>query len=109
MQSFCASDDNTLVVAVAGKHDEREVQRAAAEAAGVPPGAVRAVTVEELPLLPSGKPDYETVRGMARTTDQPQSTDLRELFADVLQVEAATLDPTPALSTWAATRCLTSR
>jgi acyl-CoA synthetase (AMP-forming)/AMP-acid ligase II len=93
MQSFCASDDNTLVVAVAGKHDEREVQRAAAEAAGVPPGAVRAVTVEELPLLPSGKPDYETVRGMARTTDQPQSTDLRELFADVLQVEAATLDP----------------
>lgn len=84
MQSFCASDDNTLVVAVAGKHDEREVQRAAAEAAGVPPGAVRAVTVEELPLLPSGKPDYETVRGMARTTDQPQSTDLRELFADVL-------------------------
>lgn len=93
MQSFCASDDDALVVAVAGKHDDREIQRAAAEAAGVPPGAVRAVTVEELPLLPSGKPDYETVRGMARTTDQPQSTDLRGLFADVLQVEVATLDP----------------
>ncbi|MBY0285998.1 MAG: AMP-binding protein [Mycobacteriaceae bacterium] len=93
MQSFCASEDDSLVIAVAGRHQDREVQRAAAEAAGVPAGAVRAVTVEELPLLPSGKPDYETVRRWARTSDQPQSTELRGLFADVLQVEARTLDP----------------
>lgn len=92
MRAFCASDDDALVVAVAGRHDERDVQRVAAEAAGVPAGAVRAVTVDELPLLPSGKPDYQTVRQLARPTEQPQATDLHGLFADVLQVDAATLD-----------------
>jgi len=93
MRAFCASDDDALVVAVAGGQDDRDVQRAAAEAAGVPAGAVRVVTVDELPLLPSGKPDYETVRQLARATDQPHTTDLHGLFADVLQVDAATLDP----------------
>ena len=77
---------------------------------GVPAGAVRAVTVEELPLLSSGKPDYQTVRRLARTTDQPQSTDCMGLFADVLQVDAAThRSAMPASSTSAATRCPTSR
>ena len=93
MRAFCASDDDALVVAVAGKHDDRDVQRAVSDAAGVPAGAVRAVTVEELPLLPSGKPDYETVRQLARANDQPQATDLHGLFADVLQVDAERLDP----------------
>jgi acyl-CoA synthetase (AMP-forming)/AMP-acid ligase II len=93
MRSFCASDDDALVVAVAGKHDDRDVQRAAADAAGVPAGAVRAVSVDELPLLPSGKPDYQTVRRLGRPTGQPHTTDLRELFGDVLQVDAATIDP----------------
>ena len=91
--AFCTSDDDLILVAAAGRHEDREVQRAAAEAAGVPAGAVRAVGVEELPLLPSGKPDYETVRRLARRSDHPQSTDLHGLFADVLQVDAATLDP----------------
>jgi acyl-CoA synthetase (AMP-forming)/AMP-acid ligase II len=93
MPAFCTSDDDVILVAVAGRHEDREVQRAAAEAAGVPAGAVRAVCVDELPLLASGKPDYETVGQLARTTDQPQSTDLHGLFADVLQVDAAILDP----------------
>ena len=93
LQAFCTSDDDLLVVAAHGKHDERDVQRTAADAAGLPAGAVRAVTVAELPLLPSGKPDYQTVRRLAHTTDEPPSTDLRGLFADVLQVDAATLDP----------------
>ena len=91
--AFCTSDDDLILVAAAGRHEDREVQRAAAEAAGVPAGAVRVVGVEELPLLPSGKPDYETVRRLARRSDHPQSTDLHGLFADVLQVDAATLDP----------------
>ncbi|WP_099041721.1 AMP-binding protein [Mycobacterium neglectum] len=93
MPAFCTSDDDLIVVATAGGQEDREVQRAAAEAAGLPAGAVRAVGVEELPLLPSGKPDYETVRRLARITDQPQATDLHGLFADVLQVDAGTLDP----------------
>ncbi len=93
MSAFCTNDDDLIVAAAAGTHAAREIQRAAAEAAGVPAGAVRAVDVDELPLLPSGKPDYETVRRLARATDQPRGTDLRGLFADAIQVDAATLDP----------------
>jgi acyl carrier protein len=93
MPAFCTSDDDLILVAAAGRHDDRDIQRAAAEAAGVPAGAVRAATVSELPLLPSGKPDYQTVSRLARTTDHPHATDLHELFADVLQIDEATLDP----------------
>ena len=38
MPAFCTSDDDVIVIAVAGWHDDREVQRAAAEAAGVARG-----------------------------------------------------------------------
>ena len=71
MSAFCTNEDDRLVVAAAGRHDDRDVQRAAADAAGVPAGAVHAVTVDELPLLSSGKPDYQTVRRLARTADRP--------------------------------------
>lgn len=93
MPAFCTNDDDLILVAAAGRHDDREIQRTAAEAAGVPAGAVRAVAVDELPLLPSGKPDYETVRRLTRRTEQLQATDLRGLFADVLQIEPVAIDP----------------
>ena len=93
-RAFCTDDDDRLVVAAAGRHDERRRPATAAEAAGVPAGAVRAVTVDELPLLSSGKPDYQTVRALAREpTDEPDATDLRALFADVLQIDPAAIDP----------------
>ena len=91
--AFCTNDDDRLLVAAAGRHDERAVQRAAAEIAGVPVGAVRAVTVDELPLLSSGKPDYQTVRRLARATEATKTDDLRELFADVLQMDPGAIDP----------------
>ena len=92
--AFCTDVDDRLAVAAAG-HDEGEVQCIAAAAAGVPPGAVQAVTVAELPLLPSGKPDYQTVRdiAVASKTGVPNVTVLRELFADVLQIDAESIDP----------------
>jgi acyl-CoA synthetase (AMP-forming)/AMP-acid ligase II len=93
IQAFCTNDDDLILVAAAGVHDRRDVQRAAAEAAGVPAGAVRAVAVAELPLLPSGKPDYQTVHRLARADDEPKTPDVRQLFADVLQIDSATLDP----------------
>ena len=44
--------------------------------------------------LPSGKPDYRTVRGWrADRSAERASTDLRELFADVLQVDASDARP----------------
>lgn len=91
--AFCTNDDDRLVVAAAGAHTERDVQRIAAETAGVPASAVRAVTVDELPLLESGKPDYRTVRELAGGRDAPAATDLHGLFADVLQLDPAAIDP----------------
>ena len=90
--AFCTDDDERLVVAAAG-HDERAVQRITVSASGLPPAAIRVVTMDELPLLPSGKPDYETVRKMARRTDAKaqSSVDLRALFADVLQISARSI------------------
>ncbi len=95
MTAFCTDDDDRLAVAAAARHDDGDVQRVAADAAGVPAGAVQAVTVAELPLLPSGKPDYQAVRELARATTPttPDAIDLRALFADVLQIDPADIDP----------------
>ena len=53
------------------------------------------MTVDELPMLSSGKPDYQAVRTLAREADTQESDaiDLRALFADVLHIDAATIDP----------------
>lgn len=91
--AFCAADDDRLVVAATGARAERDVQRIAAAAAGVPTSAVSAVAVAELPLLPSGKPDYRAVRKLALDRAAAPTTDLRALFADVLQMDPAAITP----------------
>jgi acyl-CoA synthetase (AMP-forming)/AMP-acid ligase II len=92
--AFCAADDDRLVVAASGHNAAADVKRAAADAAGVPAVAVLAVTVDELPMLSSGKPDYQRVRTLARGADpqEPDTIDLRALFADVLHLDPATID-----------------
>jgi hypothetical protein len=92
--AFCTDVDDRLAVA-ATEHDEHKVQRLAADAAGLPAGDVAVVVVDELPMLPSGKPDYQAVRHLActRDTQEPNATGLRGLFADVLQIDAADIDP----------------
>jgi acyl-CoA synthetase (AMP-forming)/AMP-acid ligase II len=92
--AFCTDVDDHLAVAATG-HDEEEVQHIAAAAAGVPVGAVKAVTVAELPMLPSGKPDYPAVRDLAHAsnTNDHNVVGLRDLFADVLRIDAASIDP----------------
>ncbi len=49
--------------------------------------------MDELPLLPSGKPDYQAVRDTARQTHESAQSpvDLRTLFADVLQIDSRTI------------------
>jgi AMP-binding enzyme/Phosphopantetheine attachment site len=90
--AFCTDADDRLAVAAAG-HDKGEVHRVAAAAAGLPAGAVLAVAVSELPILPSGKPDYHAVRSLASKDATPNVIGLRELFADVLQTDADGIDP----------------
>ncbi|OBK72400.1 AMP-binding protein [Mycobacterium sp. 1274761.0] len=90
--AFCIDDDERLVVATAGS-EGHTVQRLAVTASGLPAAAVRAVTMAELPLLPSGKPDYHAIRLAARRRDETAQSprDLRTLFADVLQIDARTI------------------
>ena len=95
VRAFCTDVDDRLVVAATDGHDESDVRRAAATASGLPTAAVQAVTVAELPLLSSGKPDYQSVRKLARDQNATahDATDLRGLFAEVLQIDPATIDP----------------
>ncbi|HET7668482.1 MAG TPA: phosphopantetheine-binding protein, partial [Mycobacterium sp.] len=92
--AFCTDVDDRLAVAATGRGVD-EVRRIAAAAAGIPAGAVNVVGVAELPMLPSGKPDYPAVRELARASNATESSmiDLRELFADVLRIDADTIAP----------------
>ena len=95
VRAFCTDVDDRLVVAATGGHDESDVRHIAATASGLPAAAVQAVTVAELPLLSSGKPDYQSVRTLARDRNATtqEATGLRGLFAEVLQIDPATIDP----------------
>ncbi|WP_161976449.1 AMP-binding protein [Mycolicibacterium sp. CH28] len=91
--AMCTDADGQLVVAVAGPVDPAELRVRTATAAGLPAAAVRAVALAELPVLPSGKPDYPALRTIAREQDAPPATGMRALFADVLHVDSGTLTP----------------
>lgn len=91
--AICAEDDGALLVAAADAPDDVDVHQAAAAAAGLPPAAVRLVRVPEIPLLPSGKPDYQRVRNISRRAASCPPGDLRKLFADVLQIDPAKVGP----------------
>lgn len=82
------TDDDTLVTATT--HDAQTVRGAVTEITGLPAGSVRAVTVDELPMLSSGKPDYPAVRALR--PEPAAATALRGVFADVLHLDPAHID-----------------
>ncbi|MBX7455651.1 AMP-binding protein [Mycolicibacterium sp. 3033] len=86
--ALCTEADERLVVVAEGSHDPTDVRRLVADAASVPVGAVDAVAVPDLPMLPSGKPDYSTARTLVvRRTETDE--DLTDVFADVLHLDPA--------------------
>jgi acyl-CoA synthetase (AMP-forming)/AMP-acid ligase II len=91
--AMCTEADGQLVVAAAGiTGDERELRRRTANAAGLPTHAVRALCLPELPVLPSGKPDYAGLRQISGhtlrgPTDAQTGSDVRRVFAEVLQID----------------------
>ncbi|OJZ66570.1 AMP-dependent synthetase [Mycolicibacterium diernhoferi] len=87
--ALCAADEDTLVIAAT--HPADAVRAAVTDITGVPGGSVRAITVDELPMLSSGKPDYPAVRALAPPVRA--GTQLREVFADVLHLDPDTIDP----------------
>lgn len=87
--ALCTDDDDTLVTATT--HDAQTVRGAVTEITGLPAGSVRAVTVDELPMLSSGKPDYPAVRALR--PEPAAATALRGVFADVLHLDPDHIDP----------------
>src|SRR6476660_1616496 len=87
--AFCIDEAERLVVAAAHA-DIPAVQRITVAASGLPAAAVRVIGMAELPLLPSGKPDYQAIRDLAHSAAEPPNSpgDLRALFADVLQIDS---------------------
>ena len=97
--ALCTEADDTIgagiAVAATGPCQARRVQQLTADAARIPTAAVAATVVDDLPRLASGKPDYPAVRTLTRTeTAEPTAAGLRDVFAEVLQVDPAAIDPT---------------
>ncbi len=86
--ALCTDSGERLVVVAEGPHDPDDVRRIITQAADVPLSAVDAVTVPELPLLPSGKPDYQTARTLVAPRTEIDD-DLTGVFADVLHLDPA--------------------
>lgn len=104
VHALCTDLDDQLVVAATGSHQPTQLGLLAADSAGIPSSAVRAVVLAELPMLSTGKPDYPAVRAAAAldhpTPDDPAPddptpapTDLAALFAEVLHLDRDAIDP----------------
>ena len=95
VEAICTDGDGLLLVAAAARPDGTDVAQVAADCSGLPRAAIRVVDVDEVPRLPSGKPDHPRLRALAadRAAPETEELDLRGLFADVLQIDAAAIDP----------------
>jgi acyl-CoA synthetase (AMP-forming)/AMP-acid ligase II len=95
IEAICTEGDGVLLVAASRRPDGCDVALLTADASGLPRSAIRVLAVDEIPLLPSGKPDFRGVRALAEDTvpADARTLDLRSLVADVLQLDAATIDP----------------
>jgi len=66
LRAWPAGDDATLVVAVEGEEDAARIPALVSEMAAVPARLVRPVAVDEIPRLPSGKPDRAAIRALGQ-------------------------------------------
>ncbi|MDQ1051006.1 acyl-CoA synthetase (AMP-forming)/AMP-acid ligase II [Streptomyces sp. V4I2] len=99
IRASCAGDDDVLAVLAlrAEGVDAARVRRLVADSCGLPPRAIHARMVPELPRLASGKPDHEAVRRLARESQAPprsgtSTDDLRTLYAEILDRTDVTED-----------------
>ena len=98
VDTCCVGGDDELLVAVRDTIDRARVRRLVADGCGLPPRAVRVLPCSELPRLPTGKPDRQAVRELARRCADPPpprtapGTDLRHLYAEILDRDDVTDD-----------------
>ncbi len=92
--AICTEGDGQLLVAAAERPFGCDVTLLVADASGLPRTAIRVLDVDEIPRLPTGKPDLRVVRELADRSSEvdADALDLRGLFADVLQLDAASID-----------------
>ncbi|MGP4027415.1 AMP-binding protein [Actinomadura sp. 3N407] len=91
MAALCTGDDEGLIVAVTGGADTRHVGRLVAAECGLPAKVIGVHPVSELPVLPTGKPDYRAVLGLGRPEPVP-ATDLVRLYEQILDQTGVTED-----------------
>lgn len=93
-----AGSDDAVVAAVEGNHDLVLVAKTLAQDLGLPRPAVQLHSVDSVPRLPNGKPDYPAVLALASQNDdrgglaaaaeqEPYPADVRTIFAEVLEQE----------------------
>ena len=83
-RAVCAGTDGRLVVAVAADDDPEEVGRRVAGLVGIPAHRVRVDRYDEIPLLPSGKPDYAAVSRGPAVEAAPAPDGVASAFREVL-------------------------
>jgi acyl-CoA synthetase (AMP-forming)/AMP-acid ligase II len=93
--AICTDGDGVLVVAATDRPRGCDVALLAADASGLPRSAIRVLAIDEIPRLATGKPDVRRVRELACSpaASDTEELDLRGLFADVLQLDVARIDP----------------
>ena len=67
----CADAGDAVVVATAARCDEAALGAELARSCRLPARSVQVVAGHELPLLPSGKPDYRAIAALARPATAP--------------------------------------
>ncbi|MEH0843746.1 AMP-binding protein [Micromonospora sp. CPCC 205711] len=89
----CLGADDELLVAVAGEGEPGRVRRLVAREVGLPPRAVRVLSLAELPRLANGKVDHPALRALA-TAAPPTAPPSVAPAADLCQLYAEVLDRT---------------
>jgi acyl-CoA synthetase (AMP-forming)/AMP-acid ligase II len=99
LTAAAVGSDEALVAAVEGSHDLALIAKSLAQDLGLPRTAVQLRSVQEIPRLANGKPDYPAVQALASHDEdraaatspasQPGDTrvDIRRIFAEVLEQE----------------------
>ncbi len=95
VEARCAGDDHRLTVAVQGVAPPG-LAGALASRLGLPPGAVRVMAVEAMPMLPSGKVDYRSLVTAPDPEAPPAGAapDVAAIFRAVLRREEVADDDT---------------
>ena len=115
LAAYCATLDDTLVVATVDGRGAHDVLRPVCRRLGLPPHAVVLRLLDRIPRLPSGKPDYQLLARAGSPAPAPRATDagpaprvppqrltsgrsqadeVRTIFAEALDRPDAALDDT---------------